>query len=570
MKNNRLHEIVRTVVGGGYGDIAGLCRQAYESGISAREIVIHGLSAGMVETAGLYRKKGMYLDAIIRSAAAFQMGLAALQAPLEKERKAPIGKVVIGVPDGPWTIGKDIVSAILRAHDLEVIDAGADVAPQEIAKKAAETKADIVAVGLYLAYRARASAAELEAELLRLGIRHRIKVIVSGPSATKRLAAELGADGYAKDALELVKASMEFCRKGRTRRAPLQRILTTLKLQEADRVPFLPLSMAFSAKYAGVPYSSYITEAEALAEAEVRTARAFGWDAAIVSNDVAGCCGAFGAEVVLGRDGLSRIAAPAIRLEKAREDFEALRSKPVDHYLGRGRIPMMIDAVRRVKAEVGDEMAVVGWTQGPFQGAMTIFAADPRVFFLMDSDPDLLNEIIGWFGDFQVEYARAMIDAGADLIGAGESSGYFMSPETFKRFVHGHEKRTYERIGALGAPVIVHCCGYVPQCIGFAPEVNPGGALHFDHQVNLEKAKKQIGDRMTLMGNIDTNRVLQLGSPKDVERACAKAIEAAAPGGGFILSGGCEIPRDMPEENMRAMRRAVEEHGSYPLQKRAG
>jgi uroporphyrinogen decarboxylase len=96
--------------------------------------------------------------------------------------------------------------------------------------------------------------------------------------------------------------------------------------------------------------------------------------------------------------------------------------------------------------------------------------------------------------------------------------------------------------------------------------VNPGGAIHFDHQVSLTKAKRQIGDRITLMGNIDTNSVLQLGSAEDVEKACRKAIGAAAPGGGFILSGGCEIPKDMPHQNMHAMLKAVQKHGRYPLE----
>ena len=565
MRSNRIHEIVKAVMEGGYGNIVERCEQAHKSGLSAREIVIDGLSQGMIKTAGLYRKKGMYLDSIIRSAAAFQMGMACLQPYLEEEKKTPIGRVVLGVPDGPWIIGKDIVSAVLRAHDFDVIDAGSDVSPQEIARMAAKEKADIVAVGLYLAYRAAASVGELQGELVRLGIRHKVKVIISGPSATRRLASELGVDAYAKDALALVDISKAHCKELNTRMAPVERIRKTLSLQEPDRVPVLPLSMAFSAKYTGIPYSDYLTKAEALAEAEVRTARAFGWDAAIVSNDVAGCCGAFGAQVVLGRDGLSRIAGPAIRIDKAKEDFERLQRKPPSHYLSMGRIPMMIEAVRRVKAEVDDEMAVVGWTQGPFQGVMTIFATNPSVFFLMDNEPELLNEILAWFGDFQVEYAKAMVEAGADIIGAGESAGYFMSPETFKRFVHDHEEKTYARIRALGAPVIIHCCGYVPQCIVFSPEVNPGGAIHFDHQVNLTKAKKEIGDRITLMGNIDTNSVLQLGSPKDVEKACRKAIEVAAPGGGFILSGGCEIPRDMPVENMQAMVRAAQEYGAYPI-----
>jgi uroporphyrinogen-III decarboxylase len=128
-----------------------------------------------------------------------------------------------------------------------------------------------------------------------------------------------------------------------------------------------------------------------------------------------------------------------------------------------------------------------------------------------------------------------------------------------------YEKELYKRITDYGAPVLIHCCGYVPQCIKFAPLVNPGGAIQFDYQVNLKWAKDLIGNKVTIMGNLDCNRVLHLGSKEDVMEACRRAIGDAAPGGGFWLSGGCEIPRDMPYENMDAMLKAIKEYGRYPI-----
>ena len=101
------------------------------------------------------------------------------------------------------------------------------------------------------------------------------------------------------------------------------------------------------------------------------------------------------------------------------------------------------------------------------------------------------------------------------------------------------------------------------------PRCNPGGAIQFDYQVNLARAKKQIGDTVTIMGNLDCNRLLHLGSERDVEKACRKVIEQAGPGGGFWLSGGCEISRDMPFANMRAMLESVEKYGRYPIDRDA-
>jgi methanogenic corrinoid protein MtbC1 len=69
---------------------------------------------------------------------------------LDRERGAPEGTVVLGVMDGPWTIGTGIVSTVLQANNFGVIDAGSDVTPERIVATAVDAKADVVAVGMYL------------------------------------------------------------------------------------------------------------------------------------------------------------------------------------------------------------------------------------------------------------------------------------------------------------------------------------------------------------------------------------------------------------------------------------
>ena len=80
---------------------------------------------------------------------------------------------------------------------------------------------------------------------------------------------------------------------------------------------------------------------------------------------------------------------------------------------------------------------------------------------------------------------------------------------------------------------------------------------------NLKELKEKYGDRLVLKGNLHTVEVMLNGSPDEVARASKKAIEDAARDGSFILSTGDQCGRDTPDDNIRAMIDAVEEHGRY-------
>ena len=94
------------------GEIAELCEQALKEGHTPAEIIVEGLSSGMTKCGKKYGMRGMYLDTILWSMTAFQMGLASLSSASQEEPLHTAGKVVLAVMDGPWTIGKAIVSRI--------------------------------------------------------------------------------------------------------------------------------------------------------------------------------------------------------------------------------------------------------------------------------------------------------------------------------------------------------------------------------------------------------------------------------------------------------------------------
>ncbi|MFB0563815.1 MAG: uroporphyrinogen decarboxylase family protein [Candidatus Lokiarchaeia archaeon] len=563
MSSKAKEEVKKATHNGEYKNIGEIITNALNQGAKPME-VMQALSEGIISVSDEYKTKGMYLDNIVLAAAAFEIGTAQLAPILEKEREKeePLGKIVLGVVEGPWTIGKSIVAANLRAHGFEVIDAGSDVPPEKIAETTVESNANLVALGIYLTH-AAPELAKLDDELWKLGVRHRVRTILSGPASSPQLAKKLGMDAYASDVKDIVAKAKEFAAELREEMTPLERMLTSLKLKEPDRVPVIPFAQTFSAKFAGIPFSVYVSKGHAMAEGQIKAYEAFGWDAVCMSSDVALFAEAFGAKAEFPHDDVPRIAEPVLSPWNMYEDFKKLDMP--DPWKA-GRMVESLRAIEIAKKELGPDVPVIGWIEGPFQGVALLAGGDPMTLFFVKDHPDEFREILDFYADWNIEVARAMYEAGADLVGAGEAAAYWMSPPFFEEFALAAEKKACEGINKVGLPVLIHCCGYVPQCIHFIEETNPGGAIQFDYQVDLAWAKKLIGDTVTIMGNLNYNKLIN-ATPDEMYADCADSIYAAGPGGGYWLAFGCEIPRDMPYKNIQMMVRAAKSAGRYPIQK---
>jgi methylmalonyl-CoA mutase cobalamin-binding domain/chain len=117
---------------------------------------------------------------------------------------------VLGTTKGDiHEIGKILVGTLLTAHGFEVHDLGVDVAGDKFAAKARELDADIVGVSALLTTTMRNQRDVVEA-IENAGLRPRVKIMVGGAPVTRRWAEEIGADGYAKDAMSAVDLAREL------------------------------------------------------------------------------------------------------------------------------------------------------------------------------------------------------------------------------------------------------------------------------------------------------------------------------------------------------------------------
>lgn len=128
---------------------------------------------------------------------------------IEKEsdiemKKRSAGKVVIGTVKGDiHDIGKNIVIMMLNAAEFNVIDLGVDVQSEKFAEAVMNEKPDVLGMSALLT----STMEEMEKviqDLKNHGLRDRVKILLGGRPISKDFAEKIGADGYAKNAIETV------------------------------------------------------------------------------------------------------------------------------------------------------------------------------------------------------------------------------------------------------------------------------------------------------------------------------------------------------------------------------
>ncbi len=185
--------------------VAELINECLGNGCQADDLLNGGLVAGM-ELAGLkYQYQEMFIPELLMTSRAMYRGLAELKPHLVKEKRKSRGKIVIGtVLHDLHDIGKNLVAIMLEGAGYEVINLGADIAPERFVEAVEEHKPDILALSALTTTTMNSMKWTMQA-LEKADVRDRVKVIIGGAPVYKEFAMEIGADAYGSDAPEAVK-----------------------------------------------------------------------------------------------------------------------------------------------------------------------------------------------------------------------------------------------------------------------------------------------------------------------------------------------------------------------------
>lgn len=223
--------------------------------------------------------------------------------------------------------------------------------------------------------------------------------------------------------------------------------------------------------------------------------------------------------------------------------------------------------LRQVVQEAGENHLVVGRPLGFTMNWLQEQRGDKAFCDLYDQ-PGLVHALFEKGLQIAIEMTRAMRAAGVELFLLGDAcaSCDVISPRHFREFVFPYYQSYCQEVKRLNALTYVHVCGDQSPLAEMLADSGVDCIEPMDPSRGVDPAdmKRRVGHRVALMGGVATSTLLR-GTPQEVEEEAKKCILKAGRDGGYILAAGCMVPRDTPEENMRALVSAAHEFGRYPL-----
>lgn len=188
-------------------------------------------------------------------------------------------------------------------------------------------------------------------------------------------------------------------------------------------------------------------------------------------------------------------------------------------------------------------------------------------FLFEESFMDRVHEF--WM-EWSLANVRALVKARPDAVMLGGSSASLSvsSPTLFRRYELPFLQKASKICRDSDIICHLHICGKSWQLVEMVAEETDVTSMEPLEEpptgnVDLREAKRRVGKKLCIKGNVNTTEIMLRASPDEVEEKCKRCIDAAGEGGGFILSSGDQCGRDTPDENIFKMVEVAKTYGGY-------
>ena len=208
-------------------------------------------------------------------------------------------------------------------------------------------------------------------------------------------------------------------------------------------------------------------------------------------------------------------------------------------------------SIQMLKAEFGDEVALIGKTMGPWTLAYHVFGVE-RFLLMSIDDPDETIRTLHKLKEISVLFGEAQIDAGADVLTFPDhATGDLVSGAYYDKFLLEIHQEMVER---LDVPLILHICGKTTDRMDGIARSNMA-AFHFDSKNDPQESMDIIDGRIALVGNINNPVTLYSKGPEEVREEVFRAMDA----GVDMIAPECAIPLATKLENLLEIPKSVKD-----------
>jgi uroporphyrinogen decarboxylase len=220
------------------------------------------------------------------------------------------------------------------------------------------------------------------------------------------------------------------------------------------------------------------------------------------------------------------------------------------------KTPFVMDTIRLLRRKLESDVPVIGFAGAPFTlASYMIEGGTSRQFAeikgLMYREPRLLHTLLEKISDAIIAYLNAQIEAGVQVVQLFDTWAGELSAADYEEFALLYEQRVFENLHRGPAGLAIPAILYINGCSAILEQMARSGAnvLSIDWRLDLAEARRRVGDRLALQGNLDPCALL--GTPETITAAVREMLKKAGDIG-HILNLGHGILPQTPVENARA------------------
>lgn len=320
----------------------------------------------------------------------------------------------------------------------------------------------------------------------------------------------------------------------------------TFRLQEVERIPWVPFVGVHGGYLTGVDAKTYLQSAQEIVNGISKSIELYKPDGIPVAFDLQIEAEILGCKLVWSKDNPPAVVGHPLA------DGTELKSLQLPTETD-GRIPVVLEATRQLRAKYPD-IALYGLITGPFTLALHLLGTD--IFMKLFEDPEYVNELMQFCCDVGIRHSEMLIDAGCDVIALVDPMTSQIDPQSFETFVSPYVKPIFDFIRLRKKYSSFFVCGHAQQNIEVMCDCNPDN-ISIDENIPLDYVKEvALGKGVSFGGNLKLTSVLLLGNEMDSKKEAVSCLDLGGKKG-FILAPGCDLPMETPIENLKAVTELV-------------